>query len=163
MFKGQGHIAVWLWCQIASKRWHPPPVAFLVYRKQSRLLSRLSNIDCEPLLFPQPSHSLCPVHFLWFMLVLPIDFGRVSKDLITQVTHKLSHANSSYSLRKIQLCLLKRMAVEGEWGNRLVYWCKSTPCSTVHRTLLGLFASSGTQGRWQDTPERSNNNLAAEV
>lgn len=35
-----------------------------------------------------------------FMLVLSIDLGKVSKDLITRVTHKVSCASSSYRLGK---------------------------------------------------------------
>lgn len=55
----------------------------------------------------RPAHSLC------FMLLLSIDLGKVSKDLITGVTHKLSCAKSTYRLGEIQPRPVKVMAGAG--------------------------------------------------
>ncbi len=72
----------------------------------------------------RPSQRRRPAQSLCFMLVLSIDLGKVSKDLITGVTRKLSCANSSYRLGKIQPCPVKVMAKGGFVRQLWSLWVK---------------------------------------
>lgn len=59
-----------------------------------------------------------------FMLVLSIDSGKVSEDLITEVTHKLSSAWSSYRLGEIRPCPAEVMARVGFVRQLWSLWVK---------------------------------------
>lgn len=82
-----------------------------------------SAIDPRPR-SARPSQRRHPAQRLCFMLVLSIDLGKVSKDLITRGTHKLSCANSSYRLGKIQPCPVKVMAGAGFVRQLWSLWVK---------------------------------------
>lgn len=99
-----------------SRHWASPMSDSLERRHQS---PPARHHRSPPALCLGPSSSgLC------FMLALSIDLGKVSKDLITRVTHKLSCANSSYRLGKIQPCPVKVMAGAGFMRQFWSLWVK---------------------------------------
>lgn len=84
----------------------------------------IRSIDPRPALPGLHTDAVC------FMPVLPIDLGKVSKDLITRVTHKLSCANSGYRRGEIQPGPVKVMTPAGFvrqswslWVKRFFFFC----------------------------------------